>query len=581
LILFFQLRLRGTIIAIFNNIKESVGLDIGSSSIKVVELKEEKGRIELTRAELIEFPPALKSKKSGKKKRVGEALEKALGGMGTMKGKAVSMAIHGSSIYISYVKLPPVGTTRIAQIVNYEAQQQIPLPLEEVIWDYQVLKKKAMDINVVLVATKLELVKELLEEVAAFRIEPEVIDCSPLAFYNCFKFNRELSGEETAILLDMGAKSTEMSIERGGNLCWTRSISLGGNDLTQAIRKSSELSFAEAEKLKREQEIIGREDSGNEKKEFSPEIISVLSRLVNEVERSLTFYRAELGGRNIDRVLLGGGGARLANLDKFLERELGIEVKRVSPLKNIHLPNDFPFSGREDSFTVAIGLALRPLTKCASEISLLPLEIIKKKQFRKKKGDLTLSFVLALLIAVTVYAFAVQDYNLTRNRLSVIEDSLAGYKQYEQPVNVLKGEIKVINDKLTALRTITKGKDFWLRVLLEVSRLVPDEITLSNLSQEKGVLILEGEAPTIQVIRDFVSRLESSPLFGTVKVGTPDRITGKEEFYRFNLRVPLESFPFPKEKVNTVAPGRGMPYGANGRAFSPPGGMLPPGLPGR
>ena len=110
-----------------------------------------------------------------------------------------------------------------------------------------------------------------------------------------------------------------------------------------------------------------------------------------------------------------------------------------------------------------------------------------------------------------------------------------------------------------------------------MSRLVPDEVTLSSPSQEKGILILEGEAPTIQAIRDFVSRLESSPLFGTVEVGTPDRVRGKEEFYRFNLRVPLESFPFPKEKVNTVAPGRGMPYGANGGAFAPPGGMPPPG----
>jgi len=565
------------VIAIFNNIEESIGLDIGSSSIKVVELKKDKGRIELTRADLIEFPPALKRKEAGEKKRIREALEKALGGPGALKGKAVSIAIHGSSIYISYVKLPPVDTTRIAQIVNYEAQQQIPLPLEEVIWDYQVLKKKAMDINVVLVATKSELVKELLEEISAFRIEPEVIDCSPLAFYNCLKFNQELSGEETSILLDMGATSTEMSIERGGNLCWTRSISLGGNDLTQAIRKSSELSFAEAEKLKREKEIIGLEDA-EKKKEFSQAIIPVLSRLVNEVERSLTFFRAELGGRNIDRVLLSGGGARLANLDKFLERELGIEVKRISPLKNIRISNGFSFSGREDSFAVAIGLALRPLTKCASEVNLLPLEISKKKQFRKKKGDLTLSFILALLIVLTVYAFAVQDYNLTRNRLAVIEDNLAGYKEYEQPVNALKGEIKVITDKLENLRTITKGKDFWLRVLSEVSRLVPDEVTLSSLSQEKGILILEGEAPTIQVIRDFVSRLESSPLFGTVEVGTPERVTGNESFYRFNLRVPLKSFPFPKEVAKTVAPEGGIPYGGE---FYPPGGIPQPGLPSK
>lgn len=539
----------------------------------MVELKKGKGGIELIRANLIEFSPALNDEKAEVKKRIREALEKALEGIGTIKGKAISIATHGPSVYIRYVKLPPVDTTRIAQIVNYEAQQQIPLPLEEVIWDYQVLKKKVMDINVVLVATKSELIKDILKEIAAFQIEPEIVDYSPLAFYNCLKFNQELSEEETSILLDMGAKSTDMSIEREGNLCWTRSIPIGGHDLTQAIQRSFGLSFAEAERMKREKEIV---DLENEKKKFTQVIIPILSRLVNDIERSLTFFRAELGGKSISRILLSGGGAELVSLDKFLEKELGIEVKRVSPLGNIRLSNGFPLPGRESSFTVAIGLALRPLVKCASEVSLLPIEIARKKEFQKKKGDFIFSFVLALLIAAMVYAFAVRDYSLRKNRLEVIEEELKKYQRYEEPIKVLRGEIGASTKKLETLRDLTSGRTFWLEVLLELSRLVPDEVKLNSFSQEKGILTLEGEAPTVPDISDFVSLLESSPLFGKVEVGTPERVTGEEEFYRFSFRVPLESFPFPKEEVKARVPERGRPH----EEFYPEGEilMMPPSL---
>ena len=503
----------------------------------------------MTQARLIELSSALNNEKGEEKKRIREALKKALGEMGTTKGKDISITTHGPSVYIRYIKLPPVDTTRIAQIVNYEAQQQIPLPLEAVIWDYQVLKKKVTGIHVVLVATKSELIKDILEEIAALRIEPEVVDYSPLAFYNCLKFNQELSKEGTTILLDVGAKSTDMSIEREGSLCWTRSIPIGGHDLTQAIQQSFGLSFAEAERMKREKEIV---DLGDEKKKFTQVIIPVLSRLVSDIERSLTFFRAELEGKSVGRILLSGGGSELANLDKFLERELGIEVKRVSPLGNIHLSNGFPLPGRESSFTVAIGLALRPLVKCASEISLLPMEIAGKKEFQKKKGDFIFSFALALLIAGMVYAFTVRDYNLKKDRLDAIEKELGKYRHYEKPIRILRQEIEVSTKKLETLRNLTSGRTFWLEVLLELSRLVPDEVKLNAFSQEEGILTLEGEAPSVPDISDFVSLLESSLLFGKVEVGTPERVTGEEEFYRFSFRVPLQSFPFLKKKVKTL-----------------------------
>ena len=508
--------------------KGSVGLDIGAGSIKMVELRRKGETIELSKACLIELPLDVVDKKADRKEMVRQSLEKVL--VDGVKGKLVSIATPGQSVYIRYLKLPPVDLGRINQIINYEAGQQIPIPLEEVIWDHQVLKSKDItETKVLLVAMKKELVNDLLTQVGAFRVEPDVIDYSPLASYNCLKFNQELMEEETSVLMDMGASSTNISIEWEGSLCWSRSIPAGGNDFTAAIQKKFGLSFLKAEKLKREETVEGK---------LHPAIGALLTRLVSDIERSLTFFRAEMGGTTINQVLLSGGGAKLINLDNFLEKELGVKVKMASPLKNIVLSNGFDCPGQEASFAVAIGLALRPLIRCASELNLLPLSLAKKKEFQKKQGHFILSFVLVILIAVTVYAFTLQDYQMKKTLNDDIQRELERYEEHEKAIRPLQEEKGLVVEKLKALRSLTERRSFWLEVLVELSRVIPDKINLTGFSPEDGVLAMEGEAPTIPDIRDFISNLEASPLFGKVEAGAPQKAGGG---YKFSLQVPLEN----------------------------------------
>lgn len=511
--------------------KGSIGLDIGAGSIKMVELRKKGEAIELTKARLVEIPLDPDDKKADREQMVREALEKALGE--GARGKLVAIATPGQSVYIRYLKLPPVDAGRIDQIISYEAGQQIPIPLQEVVWDYQILRSEDIsETKVLLVAMKKELVDGLLTQVGALRLEPDVIDYSPLASYNCLKFNQQLMDEETSVLMDIGASSTNLSIEWEGSLCWTRSIPIGGNDITAAIQKKFALGFVEAEKLKREEAVEGK---------IYEAIRALLTRLVNDTERSLTFFRAEMGGRTINQVLLSGGGSKLTNLDNFLEKELGVKVKMASPLKNIVLSNGFDHPGQEASFAVAIGLALRPLIRCATQISLLPLDLAKKKEFQKKQGHFTLSFILVLLIAATAYAFSLQDYSMKKNRLETIQRELEKYRKYEEQIRPLQTEKNLVVEKLKVLRNLTERRSFWLEVLLELSRVIPDRINLTRFSPEGAVLTLEGEAPTISDIKYFVSVLEASPLFGKVGAGAPERAGGEEEYYQFSLRVPLEN----------------------------------------
>lgn len=511
--------------------KGSIGLDIGAGSIKMVELRRKGEAIELVKACLVEIPIDPANKKANRQQVVREALRKVLD-QGA-KGKLVAIATPSQSVYIRYLKLPPVDVSRINQIINYEAQQQIPIPIQEVIWDYQILRSKDIsETKVALVAMKTELVNDLLSQVRAWQVEPEVIDYNPFASYNCLKFNQQLMDEETSVLMGIGASSTNLSIEWEGSLCWTRSIPLGGNDITAAIQKKFDLGFAQAEKLKRDDAVDGGVQEA---------IGGLLTRLVNQVERSLTFFRAEMGGTTINQVLLTGGGAKFTNLDKFLESKLGVKVKMASPLKNIVLSNGFDYPGQEVSFAVAIGLALRPLTRCASQISLLPLDLAKKKEFQKKRGHFILSFILALLIAVTAYAFSVQDYNIKKNRLGDIKRELEKFREYGEEIKPLQAEKNLVMEKLKVMRNLTERRSFWLEVLLELSRVTPQAINLTRFSPQGAILTLEGKASTIPDIIDFVSSLEASPLFGKVEAGAPERATGsEEEFYQFTLQVPLE-----------------------------------------
>lgn len=545
--------------------KRALGLDVGESTVKLVELKMEGGQIHLAHVDRIELAITPDANKEGRKRAIGDAVSELFK---RLPGKkiAVAIATPGQSVFTRYVKLPPVPDSKLGQIIGYEAQQQVPFPLEEVIWDYQRLPSKdPSQTNVLLVAIKSSLVDELLSEIAPAQVEPVVIDHSSLASYNSLKFNGETKESEVSVFLDMGGRATNLSIEREGQLCWTRSVPIGGNHCTQAIQKEFNLGFREAERLKQSKGLIyldeGQEGGDEVDQKLSEVIISVIEELVFEIQRSIGYFRSQLEGRSINRMMLSGGCARLPGLDKFLEARLGISVSIVNPLKKVVCKPEVLSSWEKDtSLTVAVGLALRTLLPCAVEINLLPELLVKKQEFRQKRPYLFASALLVVMILVLITVSASRECRAKRVVLEELQMKLKDYRNYDKQVNEAKRAEEEVERKLNVVGKLVDRRFFWPKVLLEISRLIPREIWLTDFitdveeenpgfledvmmeEEEKArveksvnsdvkVVEVNGIAPGRSVINDFIIRIEESPHFIKTKIirSVEIMVTGKGE----------------------------------------------------
>jgi type IV pilus assembly protein PilM len=204
-------------------VKDLIGLDIGAGSIKLVKIKKNKNKIELEKARSIELKDA---------DSIKDAVTQLLKSEGINSARA-AVSLSGQSVFTRFVKLPKISEKKVEQVVKYEAQQQIPFPIEKVVWDYQLFEhKESSEIEVCLAAVKKEIVDKIISELTQLKLDIISIQPSPIALYNILKFNGEI--EDDTLVLDIGEKVTDIFITKGRRI-WIRSIPIAGKDITKAI----------------------------------------------------------------------------------------------------------------------------------------------------------------------------------------------------------------------------------------------------------------------------------------------------------------------------------------------------------
>jgi type IV pilus assembly protein PilM len=390
------------------NAKSFLTVDFGAGSLKLAEF-ETNDASGLSLKNFAIKPLGLEGSADATREAVIlKALQEALVEKG-IKSKNVNVCAPGFHVFSKFVKLPPVDATKVTQIIQYEAQQNVPFPLAEVVWDYQILGSAAGgELEVLLVAIKSDVVEGLFRVAAQAKLKLNLCDASPAALCNAFRYNYgEL--EDCTMLLDIGAKTSNLLFFEKGKV-FSRSINLGANTITQDFANEAKLKFDEAEKIKIAEGFVSLGGAYEEPENPHQAAISKIARqfmtkLHIQVNQTIQFYRGQQGGAQPQRLFLSGGASIMPYTAQFFAEKLNIPVEYFNPLRNVQID---PSVSLEELARVAhslgevVGLGLRNLAHCPVEMNLMPDSTLRWQAFNEKKP-----YFLFTVFSLVLVAFAV------------------------------------------------------------------------------------------------------------------------------------------------------------------------------
>jgi type IV pilus assembly protein PilM len=392
-----------------------------------------------------------------------------------IKGSAVWYAVAGHTVFNRFVKLPPVQDDRVAQIVEFEARQNVPFPINEVVWDFEFSSEGGVETEVVLVAMKSDALNEINDQVVESRIATSGVDVAPLALYNAFRYSYP-DVDEPAVLIDLGARSTNMVFVEPGRF-FIRNFLVGGASITSAVSKEFGIGFAEAETQKINRGFIApggavQEHEDPEIAALSKVIRNAASNLHTQVMRTITFYRSQQGGAQPRRVFITGGGAMLGNMISFLNEKLKLPVELFNPLRGVQLDRalkqdvaaaDAPFLGE------LVGLALRSSGGCPSEVELVPTAVANARDAARRTPALILGMLLFWAALGTGVVYYQNSERVIREKLGGMVAENARLKDLGDKIAALdaqQGQYAALSQQL---EQAVAERSYWVRLLTDLN----------------------------------------------------------------------------------------------------------------
>jgi type IV pilus assembly protein PilM len=380
-------------------------MDIGQCAIKALKLRAvEGGKVETLAFDVIEHPKILSQPDADRDELISSALEK-FASRNDWQGDRFVVGVPGQQTFARFCKMPPIDlkkdAKKIHDLVRYEASQQIPFDIEDVVWDYQIFTTEGSpDIEVGIFAIRKDLIRKHLGYFAAAGIAPAAVQTTPAALYNFCQFDGQVGRDGGAIvLIDVGAQNTDLIIVES-NAAWTRNIPLGGNSFTEALVRAFKLSFAKAENLKRSAA------TSKYARQIFQAMRPVFADLVAEIQRSIGFYSSTHRDVELRRVLALGNAFRLPGLQKYLENNLAVsggvtKLEKFGQMVPSATTNAPQFTENVLSFAAAYGLALQGLGLAKIRASLLPSELARIAVWQKKRPYF-IATAASLLIAASI-----------------------------------------------------------------------------------------------------------------------------------------------------------------------------------
>jgi type IV pilus assembly protein PilM len=348
-------------VGLFGRARDLVGLDIGSHSIKLVELKQKGKAYELISFGIQPLPPeAIVEGAIMDSSAVAEAID-TLFVNNNVKKSEVATSVSGGSVIVKKISLPAMNEDELAESIRWEAEQYIPFPIDEVNLDHKTLRGSAQEggmMDIILVAVKKDMIGFYANVITQAGKRPMVVDVDAFALQNSFELNykNEVQPTEVIALINIGASLINMNIVQGELSLFTRDISTGGNLYTETIQRELNLSREHAESLKR-----GVAAEGIDPSAATSIIQGVTEDLAVDVQRTFDFFKATSTEERIDRIFLAGGSAKIPGLQQYFQDKFGAPTDILNPFKNIKLTNIDADYLQEVApvASVAVGLALR------------------------------------------------------------------------------------------------------------------------------------------------------------------------------------------------------------------------------
>lgn len=546
-----------------------LALDIGASTIKLAEFESTRnGSVEL-----------LNFGVSSLGSETANDLERSVAVMTTIKELMhdcqikpgpVLLSVSGQSVFSRFVKLPPVDKEKVYQIILYEAQQNVPFPINEVVWDYQLIGRGEGELDVMLAAIKADIIVSLTDAVDQAGLQTDLVDVAPMALYNAVRFNYSDSAGCT-LVVDIGSRSTDLIFMEQGRV-FIRSVPVAGNAITQQIMREFELSHEDAEEMKKAHAFVAfggaYEDPKSEVAGKVSKIVrNVMTRMHAEIDRSIKFYRTQQNGMQPSLVLLTGGSATIPYLDNFLKEKLKVDVDYLNPFINVPVSKSIPsdhIGKHAHELSQVVGLALRKALTCPIEINLLPPKVVAEKDFRRRQPLLVVAALgLALVVGLWAIFFARMSAQ-TQEKLNLVQAKVYELEQVEAPLKVIEDETAQYRQRFDTIQHVNDKRSQWLKVMAEIQESMPEdlwivqitpvrvteaEVTASRIPQPRNPAAPQTPPPAPLV----VGALKSLTVRGmgyTDKVTSPDYI----RTFRDNLRQ-TDMFSDKTEFISLPTPG--------------------------
>jgi type IV pilus assembly protein PilM len=347
---------------LFSRAKNVVGLDIGSATVKLVELKERKGsQFQLQRIGVEPLSPeAIVDGSIMDSSLVVDAIQKLIDTTG-VKNNNFATSVSGHSVIIKKIELPAMEPDELDESIQWEAEQHIPFDIQDVRLAYMTLSDDdptRENMDVLLVAVKREKVNDYVSVISQSGRKPEIVDVDAFAIQNAYELNYDLDPLKTVALINMGAGVSNINVVARTQSVFWRDISFGGNQFTEALQREFNLSFEQGEQLKRG-EPVDRYTLADAR----PVLDAVSAEMASEIHKTFDFFSATSSEGPVDQLVLSGGCSLTPNLEQVLRERFEVPVERMDPLRRIHY-RDTDFNADwlhavAPTLAVAVGLAVR------------------------------------------------------------------------------------------------------------------------------------------------------------------------------------------------------------------------------